>query len=169
MLRSRARVPIILLVAGETGQDVDLDGVAIRFLGRIKSRKAMANLYSVADIYVHPSRAETFSLSILEAMASGCAVVATDVGAAEEQLFPASSVAPRGVVVRSSDPAALATSLISLIQDVRRRRQLSASAASHVRLEWTLNHHAEAHLALYRSQQRGAGTPTTDRSPAAKR
>ena len=47
------------------------------FLGNIKE---MATFYAGLDVYVQPSLSEGFSNSILEAMAAGCPVVATDAG-----------------------------------------------------------------------------------------
>lgn len=47
------------------------------FLGNINE---MASFYAGLDVYVQPSLSEGFSNSILEAMAAGCPVVATDAG-----------------------------------------------------------------------------------------
>ena len=57
-----------------------LDGT-VRFLGRISN---VAGLYNAADLVAVPSRAECFGLSLVEAMASGCAVVATAIGGMRE-------------------------------------------------------------------------------------
>jgi L-malate glycosyltransferase len=49
----------------------------VYFLGNISK---MAPFYAGLDVYVQPSLSEGFSNSILEAMAAGCPVVATEAG-----------------------------------------------------------------------------------------
>lgn len=59
-----------------------LDG-AVRVAG-FQSREALALWWNAADVAVFPSRREGWSNALLEALASGCAVVATPVGGARE-------------------------------------------------------------------------------------
>ena len=46
----------------------------------------MPDFYNMADVYVHPAKADTAPLSIMEAMACGVGVIATDVGGIPEML-----------------------------------------------------------------------------------
>lgn len=56
----------------------DLGAVnAVHFLGRV-SEDDLPDLYSSADIFLTTSRSEGFGLSLLEAMSSGCACIASD-------------------------------------------------------------------------------------------
>nr|WP_255479938.1 glycosyltransferase family 4 protein [Quadrisphaera sp. RL12-1S] len=43
-------------------------------------------LLSQASIFVLPSRAEAFSMAVVEAMANGCSLIVTDVGAIQEMI-----------------------------------------------------------------------------------
>lgn len=52
------------------------------FLGRVRHDK-LRSLYRSSDMFVLPSDAEFMSLSLLEAMASKCAVIASDIAATE--------------------------------------------------------------------------------------
>jgi glycosyltransferase involved in cell wall biosynthesis len=52
----------------------------------VKSRTELADIYNQADILVFPSLAECFPLTILEAMACGICVIASDVGGIPEML-----------------------------------------------------------------------------------
>ena len=47
----------------------------VRFTG-VLSAKELAALYNAADVFVFPSRTDTFGLVLLEAMACGCPVAA---------------------------------------------------------------------------------------------
>jgi alpha-1,6-mannosyltransferase len=52
----------------------------IKFLGHVKDREDLADLYANADVFVHPNPREPFGIAPLEAMASGLALVAPNVG-----------------------------------------------------------------------------------------
>ena len=70
----------------------------------------MAGLLDRCHFLALPSRAETFGVVILEALAAGRPVVATDVGAAREVLGDSS-----GIVVAPGDPVALAAALDQMV------------------------------------------------------
>ena len=55
-----------------------------RFLGHIKERDVLADLYANADVFVHPNPREPFGIAPLEAMASGLPLVAPDRGGVRE-------------------------------------------------------------------------------------
>ncbi|HEV8065346.1 MAG TPA: glycosyltransferase family 4 protein, partial [Acidimicrobiales bacterium] len=76
------------------------------------------SLLAAADVYVHPSRTESFSRVIAEAMACGCPVVATDVGGIPEVAGPAALLAPAG------DAPKLAEQIRTVLTDTERRDAL---------------------------------------------
>jgi glycosyltransferase involved in cell wall biosynthesis len=77
----------------------------IRFLGH---RPDIAPIYRALDVLAAPSRWEGFGLMLAEAMAAGCAVVASAVGAIPEV------TAGAAVLVPPDDPDALAEALAGL-------------------------------------------------------
>lgn len=68
---------------------------------------------AAADVFVLPSRSEGFSNAIIEAMAAGLPVVATNVGGNAEAVQNGVS----GYIVPSEDPAALAAAILQLLND----------------------------------------------------
>jgi glycosyltransferase involved in cell wall biosynthesis len=78
------------------------------FLGRCEK---IAELLSISDVCVLSSKAEGFSNSILEYMAAGRPVVATDVGGAREAIVEGET----GYLVQSGDDAKMAERVISLL------------------------------------------------------
>lgn len=84
----------------------------------------VADLIAGADILVLPSHTENLPLSIIEAMASGLAVVATPVGAVSDIVLDGET----GLLVPVGDAAALTTALRRLIDDKPLRSRLGAAA-----------------------------------------
>ncbi len=81
----------VLLLAGEGGclgecaalaRSLDLNG-EVRFLGSVKE---VASVLAAADAFVHASRSEGMSNSVLEAMSAGLPIVASDIPANREAL-----------------------------------------------------------------------------------
>jgi glycosyltransferase involved in cell wall biosynthesis len=83
---------------------------------------AVQSALASASIAVLPSREEAFPMFLVEAMAQGCAIVATDVGGVRELMGDA------GVLVPADDADALGEALTRLISEPGRRAELSAAA-----------------------------------------
>lgn len=86
------------------------------------------------DILVAPSVTESFSFSLLEAMAMERAVVATAVGGTPELIEHDES----GLLVPPGDPAALRDALARLIGDAELRQRLGRAARRRVEAEFSL-------------------------------
>jgi glycosyltransferase involved in cell wall biosynthesis len=95
----------------------------VRLLGH---RADMPALMRAADIFTLPSHREGMPRSIIEAMASGLPVVASDIRGAREEVVPGET----GALVPVRDAAALAAALDRLIADrALRARQGAAGRA----------------------------------------
>jgi len=92
------------------------------------------SLYALADIFVLPSFYENFPLTILEAMATGRAVVASNVGGIPEMI----SHGRNGLLVRSGSVGDIADALTTLIRDDELRTNLGRNARRTVedRFDW---------------------------------
>lgn len=87
------------------------------FTGRCER---IAELLSVSDVCVLSSKAEGFSNAILEYMAAGRAVVATDVGGARETIIEGET----GYLVASGDDEAMAGRIAALLKEPERARRM---------------------------------------------
>ena len=94
----------------------------IRFFGR---RDDIENYLPGADAFVLPSIKEGFSNALLEAMASGLAIVATDVGGNAEAIRDGRD----GLIVEPNDPDALEEVMLKLWTKRDLRASLAVSAA----------------------------------------
>jgi glycosyltransferase involved in cell wall biosynthesis len=72
-----------------------------------------AKIFREATVFVNPSFFENCSISILEAMSSGCAVVASNVGGNPELIQSGKN----GLLVPAFDEKAFARAIISLLKD----------------------------------------------------
>jgi glycosyltransferase involved in cell wall biosynthesis len=109
-------------------QRVEALGIAdsVHFLGEHSEPIAAVR---AADAFVLASWFEAFPYVILEAMALGLPIVASDVGGVAEALAHARS----GLLVPARQPAALSSALIELIADAELRGRLGAAALQTVR------------------------------------
>jgi glycosyltransferase involved in cell wall biosynthesis len=82
------------------------------------------SLYALADIFVFPSFYDNFPLTILEAMASGCAVIASNVGGIPEQIEHLHN----GLLVRSGSVVDIVNAVVTLIRDKTSRTDLGHNA-----------------------------------------
>lgn len=89
-----------------------------------KHGEELATHYASADVFVFPSLTETFGNVVLEAMASGLAVVAFDRAAAREHVANGIS----GLVVPESDARGFITSAYELGLDAEMRLALGVNA-----------------------------------------
>ena len=96
------------------------------FLG---SRQNVSEILACCDIAVLPSQAEGFSNALLEYMAIGLPTVATDVGGNPEVIENGIT----GLLVRPSDPTALAAAISSLLENPHFAAQLGAAGRERVR------------------------------------
>ena len=108
-------------------------------------RSDVAQLLPQFDLFVLPSQAEGISNTLLEAMASGCAPVATAVGGNGELVEDGQ----HGVLVPAQDSEALAGALAALVQDPARRQTLAEAALARVRQHFSLDGMMGAYAALY--------------------
>jgi len=100
-------------------------GDRIQFLG---FRADIAALLEQCDVFVLPSLYEGAPLSILEAMASGKPVVATDIGGTNEVVVPDDT----GLLVPPADAAALAGAIRAVLADPARARRLGLAGQARV-------------------------------------
>jgi glycosyltransferase involved in cell wall biosynthesis len=131
-LRQRhPRVPLALF--GHQASSVQERGSAVcdRFYSGLKSTE-VADLLRRHDIFVYPSYSDGFPSPPLEAMACGCAVVTTRVGAAAEY----AEHERNALVCDPMDDEGLYCAVDRLLTDAVLRRRLGAQAANDAR-HWT--------------------------------
>ncbi|MCL5743038.1 MAG: GT4 family glycosyltransferase PelF [Acidobacteria bacterium] len=96
-----------------------------------------AEAYAQCDVFCLPSISEGLPYSVIEAMLTGCPIVASDVGGVGEMLSGA------GLLVTPGDVKGLAENLLTLLEDTPaaadRRRALSSAALARAREVYALD------------------------------
>ena len=131
---------IQLLIVGR-GDDDDLRQEAgehaghLRFLGEVSDAQKASALRS-ADVYCAPNTGgESFGIVLVEAMAAGTPVVASNLDAFRRVLADGRA----GCLVPVEDPMALADALIAVLaDDALRHRYITAAAKEVRRYDWSV-------------------------------
>ncbi len=105
----------------------------------------IVEIYRTADLFCLPSWWEAMPLTVLEAMATGVPVVASDVGDIGRVLDEGAV----GRLVTPRDPRALAEALEELLRDQDDRRRLGAAGRRRVETAYTLEANADAVGRIY--------------------
>jgi glycosyltransferase involved in cell wall biosynthesis len=111
----------------------------------VDSQADPGKIFAALDIYVSTSESEGFSNVILEAMACGKPVIATDVGGNPEAVLDGVT----GSLIPCGDPGSLASAAEVLIRDPVRLRQMGVHGRERVEREFSLERMVKAHELLY--------------------
>lgn len=104
----------------------------ILYLGQ---RRDVEDLLNAADLGLLTSHQEGFSNALLELMAAGLPVVATDVGGNREAVIDGET----GILVPPRSPNALADAIVDLANDAEARKRLGAAGRRRVSREFSLD------------------------------
>lgn len=135
--RIRSRIPDARLVMVTSAGDLVSDSVeGVQFMEPCWREEVIAKLFRAADVFVLPSRLETWGDVIVEAMAFGVPCVVTRNDAMPEIVDHGVT----GFVVEKEDANAIAHWTARLLEDHELRQRLSASAREHYleNFAWTV-------------------------------
>jgi L-malate glycosyltransferase len=106
----------------------------------------LQSFLSAADFFVLPSRSEGFSNALIEAMAAGLAIVATDVGGNAEAIEQGIN----GILVPSEDVDRLAGAIVQLLSNPGQAQAMRRSARETAMRQFTTEAMMEKTVAVYR-------------------
>jgi len=141
-----------LIIAGTGREQTKLMSLAnqlgiasrVQFAGQVEGNRKV-DLYRSAELFVCPSRREPFANVILEAMAAGLPIIASDVGGNGEMVRHGE----HGFLFPAEDAAALAATLSLALGDRTALAQFRQATARRIRdFDWSVI--AQQYLHLYR-------------------
>ena len=122
----------------------------VKFLG---FRNDIGNLLSISDIVVLPSLREGLSIALLEAMAAGKPIVATNIGSNSEVIKDGVS----GLLVPSKDHKALAEAVMKILLNPDLAKKLGNSARVVYQNYYTEDRMLNEYVKLYKSLYKKIG------------
>ena len=145
-------VEAVLVLVGDGPDRAELERLtdelgladAVRFTG---FRADVGSIYRASDVVTLASANEGTPVSLIEALAAGCAVVTTDVGGASDVVDEGRA----GVLVPFGDRRAFADALAELAASPERRRELGEAGRRHVQMRYSVERLLEDVDMLYRS------------------
>jgi len=148
-VRSQVGNARLVIVGG--GDEPPLEGA--RYLGRV-SEEEKRTVLATSAVFCAPNRGgESFGITVIEGMAAGCAVVASDLDAFSDVL------AGSGLMFPNGDRSALSTALVQILTDTGLRRRLAAQGSARVAdFDWRMV--TDRYRPLYREAVALGPTPT---------
>jgi len=101
---------------------------------------------SIIDVFCHPSLQEGLGLSILEAMAMGIPVVASDVGG----IYTLIQHKSNGLLVPSKDEEALSSAILDILSDKEKAKIMGKLSRSIVEQKFTIRMMTDGILKVYK-------------------
>lgn len=114
-------------------------------MGRVQDDITLTLLYSAADLFICPSREESFSLTTLEALACGTPVVAFPVGGIPDMITHGEN----GYLARPFEVEDLARGIELLLENAKMRLQWGLSGRERVEKEFSMPVIAAKYIKLY--------------------
>lgn len=148
VLRVRGNAsPVHRTYEAKLQREVQSAGLDSRSLGSVEEGLGVAGILPGFDVFVLASvpRSEGLPTAILEAMACGLPVVATDVGGVREIVEHGTT----GYVVPARDPGAIAAAVSRLLSDAELRSSLGRQARQRVKGRWSIDSCVDSHLRAY--------------------
>ena len=152
MPRLRQQYPDVHLYLAGIWEDRELQAQALSFkesvtdLGWISGEEKQRYLRK-CDIFVMPSYFEGQSVSILEAMANSCGIVASKTGGIPDMIIEGET----GLFAVPKDTGTLAEGLLKLLADPELCRMLGENARRKAEAEFSIDNNIKQLLAVYES------------------
>jgi glycosyltransferase involved in cell wall biosynthesis len=139
---------LLIVGKGELERELREQAAALGIAGQVVwagFRRDVPRMLAAGDIYMQSSSNEGLSLSILEAMAAGKAIVSTDVGAAREVLEQDVTA----LIVPPLDLEALTEAMAALLASPERARRLASKALEVVNAQFSKEAMADGYRKVY--------------------
>lgn len=148
---------------GDSAEDEVIGKIRVRYIKYEDDPLFLAHYYRSADVYIHPTKADSFPNSVLEALACGIPVIANGLGGIPEQIKSISTDntsdqnswakhskdEATGILVPAGDPNSFFKAIKCLIENVQLRKQLGENARKDACLRFSLQRVTDDYVKLY--------------------
>ena len=137
---------MVLLTMGEAGEAIaETAGIPTQNLGFISNDRLKSIVYSAADLFLFPTRAEAFGQVAQEALTCGTPVVSFNVGGVPDLVRPGVT----GYLARPEDPKDFSQGILELLEDEALRLEMSRKCREIAVREYELKQQTKRYIELY--------------------
>ncbi len=136
---------VLCIALGEDAPSEHIGNIEIRFVPYQREPRKVAQYYQSADLYIHPARVDTFPNTILEALACGVPVVASEAGGIPEQVVEGRT----GYLVPVGDARTMAECVLRLLENEGIRLQMGRQAAEDAKRRFGLERMVDEYFGFY--------------------
>ena len=149
--------PVLCVALGEAGETQHIGRARVQFVAPRSDPSVVADHYRAADLYAHAAREDTFPTTVIEAMACGVPVVASDVGGIPEQV----SHGRTGLLAPVGDAGLFGAYLAMLLNNPGLRRSFAEQSIEVAVKRFAVETQVDRCLAWYAQVVHGAGSQGT--------
>ena len=136
----------LLLILGNGGEGIaETVGISTLNLGFVGSDHLKSIVYSAADLFLFPTRAENFGLVVQEAMACGTPTVSFKVGGLPDLVRPGLT----GYLAEPENIQDFYQGILELLEDWSQRNTLEQNCRAIALEEYSLKLHTQRYIELY--------------------
>lgn len=137
----------VLLILGNGGEAIaETVGIPTWNLGFVGSDRLKSIIYSAADLFLFPTRAENFGLVVQEAMACGTPTVSFKVGGVPDLVRPGLT----GYLAEPDNIQDFCQGIVELLEDSTLRSHLEEKCRAIALEEYSLKLYTQRYVELYR-------------------
>jgi glycosyltransferase involved in cell wall biosynthesis len=127
-----------------TAANLNING-AVEWTGWLDTPAALSEFYRSLDLFIMPSRRESFGVSAVEASASGLAVIASRFGGLPEIIVDGVT----GVLVDPRDTDGFGRAIVTLVNNKSLRKNMGLKGRKRAEKKYKWNNTIEKMLAIY--------------------
>lgn len=133
------------IVGGQQNKKEYIEGLNIHYVDFQSNQEEIALYYQAADLFLFASKADNYPTTILESLACGTPVIATNVGGIPEQIIDGEN----GFLVPKGDSDAMALLTNSLLEDFELRNKMGMLSAERAKREFGIARQCNDYLRYY--------------------
>lgn len=126
----------------------NLKNIEVRNLGYISDQKTLISYYSASDIFVYPTKADSFGLVLLEAIACGTPCITFNIGGCSDIIREGIS----GNLIKPFDTSDFADQINLLLSDDSLLKNLSISCRKYAEDKFDLSLMADKYYAIFKEE-----------------
>lgn len=151
--KTNHKIDLLVVGKGELKALLPLKNLNVHKIGYVTSEKFMSLLLSAADLFIYPTRADSFGLVLAESIACGTPAVTFDIGGCSDIIKNDVS----GILIKPFDIETFSDKSIELLNNKKKLAALSESSRKFAEQHFDLENIAKQHFELFSSTIRKQG------------